>query len=523
MGAGSAGCVLANRLSADPAVSVCLIEAGPSNGHWLMTMPRGVARLLQYRRYLWHYEAIRSGDGVAERWLKGRGLGGSSSINGMLYIRGHPADFDGWAAAGCGGWAWRDMNQVYGAIEDHELGGGARRQRGAGGPLKVTMHPGGDPFCEAFLDAAESVGLPRVPDINDAPDGGFGYQPRTVWRGRRQSAAQAFLRPARGRLNLRVETNLKAVRVAMAQGRATGVVVRRGAKEELLLARREVIVSAGAVESPKLLQLSGIDPADRLIKAGVSPVLDLSGVGRNLQEQLFLPVQYRVKSGSLNHQFTGWRLFRNVAQYALSRNGPMARAAVEMMGFAKSSPSQARPDIQIGVALYTMDMNKLGAIGRDPGITFGTCLMRPESRGQIYITCADADLPPRIEVTYLAHDSERAAPGAIVQTIRRIMAAPALASYEPVETLPGKDAVTRDDMLAFARRAGSSAYHVSGTCKMGIDDMAVVDPQLRVHGIKNLRVADTSIMPTIISGNTQAAAMAIGWRAADFILCEWSR
>jgi choline dehydrogenase len=520
VGAGSSGCVLANKLSADPANSVLLLESGPEDRNWLLDMPRGEARIMgPGNAESWYYDVSRGNGGGTEVWQRGKTLGGSSSINGMVYARGNQTDCDRWEAAGCAGWGWKDIKPIYIAMEDHELG--ASSMRGVGGPLHVTVQPQGNALHKALIDAAGAVGIKHVLDTNDAPDGGIGYQPRTVWRGQRQSSARAFLDPVRSRPNLHVFTDTHVLRVLFRGKCAVGVELRNAGSRRTVEATREVILAAGSLESPKLLQLSGVGPASLLGKLGIEVVHDLPNVGRNLGEHIYLQLNYRVSRGSLNEQFQGWRLIWNVLRYYLMKSGPCTYAAHELIAYAKTRPGLSRPDAQIGIGLYTVTMenNKLG-VEKAGGLTIGGYFMHPQSRGEALIQSTDPDAPMAITANYLEAQEDQRAAVALIRVLRNIMSQPSLAPFVVEETFPGPTISSDEEILAHARRAGTTAYHVAGTCRMGSDAESVVDCELRVRGTERLRVADTSILPELVSGNTNAIAMAIGWRASQLIQQE---
>lgn len=519
VGAGSAGCIVANKLSEDPGVTVLLVESGPPDTSPLIDMPRGLARLLRPGSpYVWTYDVSRGGNGPADVWLKGKGLGGSSAINGMVYLRGNPADYDEWEANGCTGWGSGEADRIYAAMEDHALGAGGGR--GVGGPIKITMQPP-SPLGEAVLDAAQQAGMPRVTDVNAASDSAVGYQPRNIWRGKRQSAAKAFLRPASRRPNLTVLTDTDALRLIF-EGRRAAAVELRGKSGPLTgRARREIVLAAGALQTPKLLQLSGIGPAAHLNTLGIDVIADAPEVGENLQDHLYMALQFRVSRGSFNHQFAGPRLFLNLLRYLILGQGPMTFSAYEVCGFFKTRPDLPRPDAQIGVGLYTMKRSETGvAIDSQPGLTMGGYVCQPEGRGVMRITSADPDAKPFIDANYFATPADRQGAIAVVRHIREIAAQPALRDFITEEIRPGPDVVTDDQIADAYLNGATTAFHVSGTCRMGADPRSVVDPELRVRGVEGLRVADTSIMPTLVSANTNAAAMMIGWRAAELIRAD---
>lgn len=517
IGAGSSGCVIANRLSADPGVSVLLVESGPRDTNWLLAMPRGVGKLIgPGDPHSWYYEASRGGNLPTEVWQKGKTLGGSSSINGMVYARGHPLDYDRWEAAGCAGWGWTQIRPIFEALETVQYG--VEPPQGQG-PLRVTIPHRGSPFTEALLKAAAEIGMPRVRNNNEAPDGGMGYQPQTIWRGRRQSASKAFLDPVRSRPNLHIVTESMALRIGFSGARASHVTVRDRAGVRQVRARREIIVAAGAIQSPKLLQLSGIGPAKLLRDLGIAVIQDSADVGENLREHLTIPNVYQVRAGSLNAQFRGWRLWGNVLRYALLSSGPMTGAVASMGGYAKTRPGLDRPDVQIGVGLQSLMPTPKGlAVMPEPGVSLISYFMHPQSRGRVAICSADPDTPPSIDANYLDAPEDRLTAISTMRLARRLMAHPAVASFVVSEIAPGVAVQDDADIVDFVRQFGATGYHVSCTCRMGVDAKSVVDPRLRVRGVEGLRIADTSIMPELTSGNTNGPAMVIGWRAADMII-----
>ncbi|SDS90760.1 Choline dehydrogenase [Halopseudomonas litoralis] len=520
VGAGSAGCVMANRLSTDPCVSVLLIESGPEHTSPLIAMPRGIGKLLMPGNpHVWDYQASR-GEGMAtELWLKGKAIGGSSSVNGMVYVRGAPADYDAWEAQGCTGWGWQDMGRQFVAMEDHQLG--SSEWRGVGGPLKVTVHPPGDELCDAIIDAVAHIGTATVADTNHVDSvtrGGFGYQPQNTWKGQRFSAAKAFLDPVRTRPNLTVMTSTNVQRIKFEGRRAIAVQVRGKEGERRIRCQREVLLCAGAIESPKLLQLSGIGPAHLLQSLGIPVIQNAPDVGRNLREHVYIAAQFRVTRGSFNHCFAGLGLARSVLSYFLGKKGPMTHAAHEAGGFVKTRPGLERPDAQIGVSLFSMDGDgKTVAIDKQPGITLGGYFMHPQSQGEIRIESADPAVPPRIVANYLSAEADQTAAISLLKWIRKLAAQPSLRPFLVEELTPGSQVQSDEEMLASFRRFGQTAFHVAGTCRMGADEHAVLDPELRVRGVDGLRVIDTSIMPALVSGNTNAPAMAIAMRAAEII------
>lgn len=516
VGAGSSGCVLADRLTRSGRKRVLLVESGPADRSPLIHMPRGFGRTLVDRKLTWAYVAAKTGGyNQPEYWVRGRVLGGSSSVNGMVYVRGQPSDYDEWEARGCTGWGWSDLKRAFLAIEDHELG--ASDMRGAGGPLKVTVHPTRPPLCEAMIAAAGAMGVPRAEDLNAIDGTGFGYQPRTIWRGRRQSAARAFLRPAMKRANLTVVTDADVIRLLFDGRRAVGVRL-RGPGGERDIHAAEIILSAGALNSPKLLQLSGIGPAADLRRAGIDIVVDSPDVGRNMREHRLLAAQFRLRSGSENDQFRGLGLARSLVRYALFGRGPLASAAFEVGGFIRTEPGAGRPDAQLGMGPMSVDRSKPGfTMEREPGALCGGYVMRPESQGTIRIVSPDPDAPAEIDPNYLATDYDRRVSVALFRFIRALFDQPALAPYVVGETAPGIDIHSDEEIVDAFHRIGGSGYHAAGTCRMGTDEASVVDTALRVRGVDGLRVVDISVMPSLVSGNTNAPAMAMAWRAAEII------
>lgn len=520
IGAGSSGCVMANRLSALPGVSVLLVESGPDDNSPLIAMPRGIGKLLEPGNpHIWDYQVSRGEGQAQESWVKGRAIGGSSSINGMVYMRGAPADYDAWQASGCTGWGWNDLLRQYLAMENHQLG--ATAWRGAGGPLNVSVHRPGAPILEAALGAAVQQGLRRFDDINDpqaVTAGGIGYQTQNTWKGKRWSAAKAFLDPVRKRPNLTILTHTDARRIVFEGRRASAAVLQDKDGIREVRCRREVILCAGAIHSPKLLQLSGIGPGALLQSLGIPLIHDAAQVGRNLREHVYLAMQYRVRSGSLNDRFVGIGLLGALAQYVLRSRGPMTHAAHELGGYIKTRVDAPRADAQVAVSLYSLtNINGAASPEKLPGITLGGYFMHPQSQGEIRLRSPDPEQAPFIQANYLTAEADRRAAIGLFRWLRALASQPALQPFVVEETVPGTGTASDEDILDLFAQRGQTAYHVAGTCRMGSDADAVLDPQLRVRGVEGLRVVDTSIMPTLVSGNTNAPAMAIASRAAEFL------
>ena len=528
IGAGSAGCPLAERLSSDPSRTVLLVESGPPDDSMFVHMPRGLGIILNPgSKYIWDYQVQTGGNQPTERWFRGRTLGGSSSVNGMIYMRGAPLDFDGWAAQGCDGWAWKDVLPSFIALEDHDLGPGP--ERGVDGPQRITTHSAGDALCEAILGATAEMGIARVTDVNGTTavrEGGMGYQPSTRWRGQRFSSARAFLEGAKQRPNLHIATLTDVLRVEFDGQRATGVYLRDKTGERSVTANCEVIISAGAIQTPLLLQQSGIGPAALLQSLGVPVVVDAPEVGLNLREHRHADMRFQVRSHSQNRDLGGWRAGLSMLRYLAGRKGPMTHSAHEIGGFAKSDPALTHADLQFG--LMTVSASSTGkedAIALDPfpGITFVTYFTRPESQGEVRITSADCSTAPYINVNHLSAEIDRQRFVGAFRWNRRLGQQAALKDWVVEECSPTRELETDDEILANAMSLSGSCFHTAGTARMGADDRAVVDPQLRVRGVTGLRIADTSIMPTLVSGNTNGPAMMIGLRAAQFILNDAAR
>jgi choline dehydrogenase len=519
VGAGSAGCVLANRLSADGKHSVLLLEAGPEDKHLWIHIPLGYGRLFKEKAVNWMYqtepEPGLNGRNVFQP--RGKVLGGSSSINGLLYVRGQHEDYERWRQHGNLGWGYDDVLPYFKKSEDQTRGG--NDFHGAGGPLPVSDWRHADPLSEAFVDAAVQTGVPRNNDFNGAAQEGAGFFQTTTRGGRRASAAVAYLRPAMARQNLHIETSALAERILLEGRRAVGVAYRAAGIPRTARARKEVLVSGGAFNSPQILQLSGVGPAELLRQHGIDVVLDAPGVGNDLQDHMQVRVVMRCSQAiTLNDVVNNpVRKVMSGLRYFAFRTGPLTIAAGTSGAFFRTNPRLASPDIQIHFLPFSTD--KMGEkLHPFSGFTASVCQLRPESRGSIRIKSADPTDAPEIRINYLASEVDRATNVEGLKILRKILRAPALAPYVVEEIDPG-DKITSDEaLLAYCRARGTTIYHPTSTCRMGNDPLAIVDQQLRVRGIDGLRVVDASVMPDLVSGNTNAPVIMIAEKAADMIL-----
>ena len=519
IGAGSAGCVLANRLSRDGNNSVLLLEAGPKDTNLWIHVPLGYGMLFKNKTVNWMYQTEPE-PGLGGRTIfqpRGKVLGGSSSINGLLYVRGQHEDYDRWRQQGNSGWGYDDVLPYFRKAEHQQRG--ADDFHGGDGPLPVSDlgHP--DPLSAAFIAAAAESGLPLNPDFNGASQEGAGFFQTTTRHGRRASTAVAYLRPAKGRKNLHVETSALAQRIVFDGRRAVAVDYHKAGALRTVRARKEILVCGGAYNSPQLLQLSGVGPAELLGKHGIDVVLDAPGVGHDLQDHMQVRIVMRCAKRITLNDIVNHPLRRILAgaRYAAFRKGPLTIAAGTSGAFFKTDPRLATPDIQIHFLPFSTDKmgEKLHAFS---GFSASVCQLRPESRGSLRIRSADPLAPPEIRINYLATEVDRTANVEGLKILRKILQAPALKSYVTEEVEPGVKVSTDEELLNFCRQRGSTVYHPTSTCRMGSDALAVVDQRLRVRGIEGLRVVDASIMPDLVSGNTNAATIMIAEKASDMIL-----
>lgn len=524
VGGGSAGCVVTSRLVQSGA-SVCVLEAGPVDRNPFIHMPAGFVKTLHDPGVTWQFQAEPSEwtGGRSVPTTQGRTLGGSSSVNGMVFVRGQSNDYDHWAQRGNRGWSYASVLPYFRRIERRISDTADDTYRGRDGNLPVTDIDWSHPLCEAFIAGAQSLGYPRNPDYNGASQAGVGYYQRVIHRTRRVSAARAYLYPVMKQPNLKVVTSAQAAAIVLDGRRATGVRYRRAGDPALheVAARREVVLCAGAANSPKLLQLSGIGDPELLGQHGIAVRHALPAVGENLSDHYSPRIVARAKNtDSINNRVTGVRLAGQLLRWAARKPSVLSLSAAIVYAFGKSQPSMDAPDYTIIFTPASYKDGKLGSLDDYAGMTCGAWQQRPESTGYVRIRSADPAMPPLIQPNYLSAEKDRQVLLHAIRAARDILRTPALAPFYDSEVMPGAGRISDDELLDFARQYGSSTYHLCGACRMGPagDRTAVVDDQLRVHGLDGLRVADSSIMPAVVSANTYATTLMIGEKAADLLL-----
>ena len=528
VGGGSAGCVLANRLSASGKWQVALLEAGPADSSPFIHIPAGIIPVIRSDRYNWKFwtapQAACAGRPMF--WPRGRTLGGSSSINAMCYIRGHAWDYDHWAALGNEGWSYREVLPYFRKAENFEAIDrvpGARQFHGSGGPLNVAEHRFVNPLMRAFVEAAQQAGYSRTPDFNGAQQEGVGYYHVAQKDGQRCSNASAYLgEEVRRRPNLTILTNAHAAQLLFEGKRAVGVRYLLHGHAIELRARREVLLAAGAIGSPQLLLLSGVGPRAELERHGIAQVHELPGVGENLQDHLDIHVTWKEKTrhAITLHPASLWRTLKSLWQYLRGHRGELTSNLAQAGGFLKSEPSQPIPDLQWHIVpfIYSDHGQNLAPLFRHYAYTLMTCFLRPESRGTVRLASKDPQAAPLIDANYLATERDMQALVDGLKQARKVLAQPAFAPHGVEEMEPGAAVRSDEQIRDYVRRRSETVYHPVGTCKMGRDAMAVVDARLRVHGLQGLRVVDASVMPTLVGGNTNAPTTMIAEKAADLIL-----
>ncbi len=526
IGAGSAGSVLAARLSEDGRRKVLLLEAGPRDRNPWIHLPMGYSKLYTDSRYNWMYESEPE-SALHERVLyqpRGKVLGGSSSINGMMYVRGNALDFDDWARAGCAGWAYDDVLPYFRKAEDQSRG--ENRWHGIGGPLKVSDQSFDHELPNALCRAAAEAGLVRNEDFNGASQDGFGYYQMNIHNGRRWSAARGYLAPARKRANLRILTGARAERIVVEGGATRGVLFSHGGQRRYAAAG-EVVLSAGTIASPQLLMVSGIGPAEALREHGIASVRDLPEVGANLQDHTCIQLMFRCTKPITVNDIAN-SLARRICvglQYALTRKGYLAETGIYVGGFARSDENQDRPDIQMAMAAWSVVERTAKGAHQHPfsGFSFSPEHVNPDARGAVTLRSADPAAPPRIAFNFFQSEYDIRAMTFGIRLVRRISEQPAMQPYIASELQPGKDVRSDAEILQFIRDKAGSDIHAVGTCRMGADAGAVVDARLRLNGVSGLRVVDASIMPRVVRGNTHAAVVMIAEKGADMILADARR
>ncbi|MFJ2462744.1 GMC family oxidoreductase [Pseudomonas sp. NPDC087615] len=519
VGAGPAGCLLANRLSADPQQRVLLLEAGGRDNYAWIHIPVGYLFCIGNPRTDWCFKTEEQPglNGRALSYPRGKVLGGCSSINGMIYMRGQANDYDGWAAEGNPGWTWNDVLPLFKQSENHFAG--AAEFHGNKGEWRVEQQRLSWPILDAFRSAAKQSGIASIDDFNQGDNEGCGYFQVNQKAGVRWNAAKAFLKPLRNRVNLTVLTGVEVDRVLLKDGRATAVSARHEGQVKCFKARKEIVLCAGAVGSPNILQRSGIGPRGLLERLGIGVLHELPGVGGNLQDHLQLRLIYKLENARTLNQIAGsvWGKMGMGLRYLYDRSGPLSMAPSQLGAFARSGPEQTSANLQYHV--QPLSLERFGEpLHSFPAFTASVCDLRPQSRGRIDIRSANPQDAPLIQPNYLSHPEDLRVAANAIRLTRRIVSAPALQAYKPVEYLPGNSLQSEEQLHEAAAKIGTTIFHPVGTCRMGNDGDAVVDAQLRVHGVPGLRIADASIMPRITSGNTCSPTLMIAEKAAQLIL-----
>jgi len=520
VGAGSAGCAVANRLSENPKNKVLLIEAGRAS-HPVSRLPASFALLIDNPLANWRYRSEPE-ESTANREIpipRGKLLGGSSSINGLVYVRGNKLDYDTWAQMGNTGWSYDDVLPFFKKMENYQ--GEVTDIRGSDGPLKVSEVSDRNPIYDGLFKAAEENNIPLNKDYNGEEQEGIGYTQTTIFRGERMSAEVAYLRPIKSRKNLTIVTNSLVTRLLFEEKKCVGLEVKQKNKSIRYLTTKEIILCGGAINSPQILELSGIGNRDKLEENGISVIHELKGVGENLRDHIAPRIVYKITKPGIayNDKARGLNLLKQIANYVFKRDGFLTLPSAPVVGFFKTRKELAAPDIQVHFIPYKVVLeNGKRKLGVEPGITCTVNQNLPESRGSIHIKSKNPEEPPAIKFNFLSNSLDRETLVSGVKLIRKIMNSETMQEFCGEEVQPGKNLDTDEDILNFIKEKAETVYHPSGTCKMGFDQEAVVDKSLKVHGIKGLRIADASIMPTLVSGNTNAVCMMIGERCADFIL-----
>jgi len=518
VGAGSAGCAMAARLSEDPGSRVVLLEAGGEDNNMWIHIPLGFGKTFADPKVNWCYET-EADPGAGGRkifWPRGKVLGGSSSINGMVYIRGQHEDFDHWRQLGCAGWSSSDVLPYFRRAEHQARG--EDEFHATGGPLSVSDVSDGHPLCEAFIKACAEAGYPRNDDFNGATQEGVGYHQTTTRRGRRCSTAVGYLHPVRGRTNLKVVTGAHTQKVLLEGKRAVGVAYRQDGAEKTVRARKEVILCGGAIGSPQILMLSGIGPGAHLSSLGIPVVHDLSGVGQGLQDHYSAAIKLKCAFPiTLNDTLLSWfKMWKAGLDYYMFQRGPLTTVTADVALFARTRPELATPDVKFSIATFSAERPQDG-LHKWSGFTLLVYQLRPDSRGEIRLKSADPFAAPAMIPNYLSAENDRRTIVDGLKLGRTLLASQSMRPFIASEFVPGAGVATDEQLLDYARNNGGTVFHPTSTCKMGIDPMSVVDPELRVHGIEGLRVVDASVMPTVVSGNTNAATIMIAEKASDLI------